>query len=167
MRVVPDAPLHTSAVNLDGILATGHPTLVVFETPDCEPCLALRPTLDKLARDYKGRIFVVRVNAGAGWLAARHHLCYVPTLLFWADGGEQARIKGNPGEAAIRAHLEFLLTGTEPPETADGPRHTLFSTFGPSPRREGPRGLLGPSLAARQPPPAPGTPAPCTGSFVR
>jgi len=142
MRVVPDAPLHTPAGNLDRILGAGPPALVVFETHACEPCRALRPTLEKLAREYAGRVLVVRVDAGEAWLAARHHLSYVPTLLFWAHGGEQARIKGNPGEAAVRAHLEFILTGTELPEPVDGPRHTLFSSFGSSPSRERPRGLL-------------------------
>lgn len=142
MRVVPDAPIHTAASNLERILATGRPTLVVFETPGCEPCRALRPVLETLARDYTGRVLVVRVSAGAGWLAARHHLYYVPTLLFCAEGREQARIKGNPGGAAIRAHLEFLLTGIEPPEPAAGPRHTLVSSFGSPARPERPQGLL-------------------------
>jgi len=53
-----------------------------------------------------------------------------------------APIKGNPGEAAIRAHLEFLLTGIEPPEPAAGPRHTLVSSFGSPPRPERPQALL-------------------------
>lgn len=142
MRVVPDAPLHTAAANLDRILATGFPTLVVFETPDCEPCRALGPILDELARDYAGRVLVVRVEADAGWLAARHHLSYVPTLVFWGRGREQARIKGNPGGAAVRAHIEFLLTGVQLPEPASGARHALVSSFAPAIRRERPRGLL-------------------------
>lgn len=147
MRVVPDAPIHTAGVSLDRVLAAGYPTLIVFETPGCEPCLALLPVLEGLARDYAGRVLVVRVNASAGWLAARFHLSYVPTLLFWAHNREQARIKGNPGEAAIRAHLEFLLTGIEPPDTADGPRHTLSSSFACSSRSREPCALL-PSRAS-------------------
>jgi thioredoxin-like negative regulator of GroEL len=137
-----DAPLHTEARRLDRILAARQPTLVVFETRDCEPCRALVPILERLAREYAGRALIVRVEAREAWLAARHHLSYVPTLVFWAHGDEQARIKGNPGAAAVRAHLEFLLTGIEPPEPADGSRHALFSSFGSPPRREGPRGLL-------------------------
>ena len=142
MRVVPDAPLQTAGENLERVLATGHPALVVFETPGCEPCLALRPILDSLARDYAGRLLLLRVTAGAGWLAARHHLCYVPTLLFFAGGREEARIKGNPGEAAIRANVDFLLTGMEPPKPAAGPRHTLVSSFGSSGETDEPCGLL-------------------------
>ncbi len=137
-----DGPLHTEAGRLDQVLDAGQPTLVVFETPDCEPCRDLAPALERLAREFAGRVLIVRVDAGEGWVAARHHLAYVPTLLFWARGGEQARIKGNPGEDSVRAHLEFLLTGLEPPKPADGSRHILSPSFGPPPRRDGLRGLL-------------------------
>ncbi len=145
MRAVLDAPIRTSAVVLDRILGAGPPTLVVFETPGCGPCEALRPTLDELAREFHDRVLVVRVTDSAeGWLAARYHLSFVPTLLFWRGGTEHCRIKGDPGRAAIRAHLEFLLTGECPPEPAEGPRHTLEAWFGGSPAgtHRSPRALL-------------------------
>lgn len=133
MKASDDAPLRTSAAVLDRIVASGHPALIVFETPDCGPCQALRPALDEIARDFKDRALVLRVpDAGEGWLAARYHLAYVPTLLFCRDGREVARIKGNPGCAAIREHLEFLLDGEVPPEPAEGPRHTLAARFAPA-----------------------------------
>jgi thioredoxin 1 len=134
MRVALDAPIRTSATVLDRILSTGRPALIVFETPGCGPCETLRPTLDRLAQAYRDRVLVVRVTDSAeGWLAARYHLAFVPTLLFFRDGREQCRIKGNPGGAAIRAHLEFLLTGECPPEPAEGPRHTLAARYGAAP----------------------------------
>jgi thioredoxin 1 len=132
MKVASDAPIRTSATGLDRILACGQPALVVFETPGCVPCQQLRPVLDDIAREFRERALVVRVtDAGEGWLAARYHLAFVPTLLFWRDGREQARIKGNAGREAVRAHLQYLLTGEVPPEPAEGPRHTLSACFGP------------------------------------
>jgi thioredoxin 1 len=143
MRVAFDAPIQTSASVLDRILASGHPALVVFETPGCAPCESLGPALEKLAREYQDRVLVIRVTDSAeGWLAARYHLAYVPTLVFWRDACEHARIKGNPGAGAVRAHLEFLLTGEHRPEPAEGPRHTLVACFGGAPRAGGPRALL-------------------------
>jgi len=143
MRAALDAPIRTSATVLDRILSTGRPALIVFETPDCEPCVSLRPALDQLACEFRHRVIVVRVtDSSEGWLAARYHLSFVPTLLFWRGGAEQCRIKGNPGHAAVRAHLEFLLTGECPPDPAEGPRHTLSACFGGGARREGPRALL-------------------------
>jgi thioredoxin-like negative regulator of GroEL len=143
MRAVLDAPIRTSARILDRILAAGHPALVVFETPDCGPCVQLRPVLDQLAREFRDRLLVVRVvDSAEGWLAARYHLAFVPTLLFFRSGREHGRIKGNPGPDAIRAHLDFLLTGACPPDPAEGPRHTLQACFGGSSGRCGPRALL-------------------------
>jgi len=145
MKVAYDAPVRTSAAVLDRILASGHPTLIVFETPGCGPCQELRPVLDDLAREFADRVMIVRVtDAREGWLAARYHLAFVPTLLFWRDGGEQARIKGNVSREAVRAHLQYLLNGEVPPEPAEGPRHTLSASFGPLPpaRPREPRALL-------------------------
>ena len=142
MRAALDAPIQTSASLLDRIVASGHPTLVVFETPGCAPCESLGPALEELAREFHDRVLVVRVTDSAeGWLAARYHLAYVPTLVFWRGAVERSRIKGDPGPAAIREHLEFLLTGEHPPDPAEGPRHTLTACFGDAPRAAAPRAL--------------------------
>jgi thioredoxin 1 len=132
MKPALDAPIHATASVIDHILATGYPALVVFETPDCGPCQSLRPVLDELAREFEGRLVVVRVtDASEGWLAARYHLSFVPTLLLWRDEVEYARIKGNPGRAALRAHLECLISRRRPPpHPMGGPRHTLEARFG-------------------------------------
>jgi thioredoxin 1 len=141
-----NAPIRTTAAAIDRILATGYPALIVFETPDCGPCLSLRPALDDMAREFENRVLIVRVtDASEGWLAARYHLSFVPTLLFWRGEVEHARIKGNPGRPALRAHLEFLLSREHPPDPAEGPRHTLEARFGTSARADDttrPRALL-------------------------
>jgi thioredoxin len=139
MRPLLDVPIRTSAAHLERILAANQPTLVVFETPECEPCRTLHSPLDDLAREFAGRAVIVRVeDADQGWLAARHHLFFVPTLVFWRHGDEQARIDGNPGPAVIRAHLEYLLTEGPRPDVASGPRHTLYAFYGGSrPRAAG------------------------------
>jgi thioredoxin 1 len=146
MRVALDAPIRTTAAVIDRILATGYPSLVVFETPDCGPCQSLRPALDHMAREFEGRVLIVRVtDASEGWLAARYHLSFVPTLLFWRDQVEHARIKGKPGRAALRVHLECLLSREQPPDPAEGPRHTLEARFGAPARADDmarPRALL-------------------------
>jgi len=143
MRAALDAPIQANASVLDRIIGSGHPALVVFETPGCAPCQSLGPALEKLAREFHDRVLVVRVTDSAeGWLAARYHLAFVPTLVFWRGAVEHSRIKGNPGSLAIRAHLEFLLTGEHRPEPAEGPRHTLTARFGGAPIAAGPRALL-------------------------
>lgn len=132
MRAAPDVPIRTCGHVLERCLGGAPAVLAVFEIPGCGPCQSLGPALETLAREFEGRVKVVRVtDADEGWLAARYHLAFVPTLLFCRDGQEVARIKGNPGYAAIRAHLEYALTGERPPEPAEGPRYTLMAHFGP------------------------------------
>ena len=129
-----DTPIKTGAQNLDRVLAAGRPTLLVFEIPNCEPCHALEPTLQDLARDFAGRALIVRVeNAEDGALAARFALRQVPTLVFWNDGREITRIEGAANGAAVRAHLDFLLGGT-PPAPASGPSIALQGTTAGMPR---------------------------------
>jgi thioredoxin 1 len=153
MRAAFDAPIQANASVLDRILGSGHPTLAVFETPGCKPCESLGPALETLAREFHERVLVVRVTESAeGWLAARYHLEFVPTLVFWRGAVERSRIKGNPGPAAIRAHLEFLLTGECRPEPVEGTRHTLTARFGGPALAAGPRALI----SAGAPPPVGG-----------
>jgi thioredoxin 1 len=154
MRAAFDAPIQASASLLDRIIGCGHPVLVVFETPGCAPCESLGPTLETLAREFHSRVLVVRVTDSAeGWLAARYHLAYVPTLVFWRGAVEHSRIKGNPGALAIRSHLEFLLTGEHRPDPAEGPRHTLTACFGGPRRAVTPRALISAGVRGALSPP--------------
>ena len=147
MRAALDAPIQASASVLDRIIGSGHPVLVVFETPGCAPCVSLGPALETLAREFHERVLVVRVtDSSEGWLAARYHLAYVPTLVFCRGSLEHSRIKGDPGPGAIRAHLDFLLTGEHRPDPAEGPRHTLTARFGGPPRAAAPRALISAGL---------------------
>jgi thioredoxin 1 len=131
MKPVYDAPIRTSGSFLDRVLVGGEPTVVAFEEPGCGPCLSLRCVLDAVAREFANRVRIVRVtDATEGWLAARWHLAFVPTLVFLSGGQEVARIKGDPGRAAVRAHVQFMLDGACPPDPAEGPRHTLRARFG-------------------------------------
>jgi thiol-disulfide isomerase/thioredoxin len=146
MKAAADAPIRTTAVGLDRVLASGGPALLVFETPGCEPCDSLRPILRGLVREFEGRALIVEVaDAAEGWLAARYNLAFVPTLLFWRDGEERVRITGNPGPKAIREHLDYLLSQGDLPAPIQGSCHTLVARY----RRETvtvgpPRGLLFP-----------------------
>lgn len=114
------------------MLSSGRTMLVVFEATHCEPCEALAPVLESLAQEFAERALVVRVQqAEEAWLAARHHLVFLPTLTFWRAGREVARVVGAAQRGAIREHLSFLVgEGPEPP-AATGPRRTIRVPFAP------------------------------------
>ena len=62
MTVALDTPIRTGVQNLQRILDASLPSLLVFETPNCEPCRTLEPALKSLAGDYAGKVLIVRVE---------------------------------------------------------------------------------------------------------
>ncbi len=141
MLAVFDVPIHTNAQNVERVFAAGLPLLLSFEVPVCEHCRAIVPTLEDLARSYVGRALIVRVdNIEEGELADRYRITRVPTLLFWRDDKEVARIEGAVNYATVRHHLEYLLCGApdaepatravSPPAPATGPSMLLSVAAG-------------------------------------
>ncbi len=132
MSAIFDAPVRTSAQNLERVLAAGRPLVLVFETPDCDPCTALVPALQETAREYAGRVLVVRVeNSREGNLVTQFRLWRVPTMVFWAEGREIARIEGAADAPSVRAHVAFLLGGPRP-AAAGGPTAPLIEPEAPA-----------------------------------
>lgn len=132
MSAIFDTPIRTGAANLDRVLAAGRPMLLAFETPECEPCRALELTLKELARDFAGRALVVVVgDAREGNLATRFRLARVPSLVYWQDGREVARIEGAADNASVRAFLQFLVGDSPRPAPATGPSIPLAGASAP------------------------------------
>jgi thioredoxin 1 len=121
-----DTPIRTSAQNLERVLATKIPALMVFENPGCENCRSLDSVLDGLARDFAGQALIVHVvDVMEGGLATRFGVKRVPTLVYWRDGREVTRIEGAAQGEALRAHLNYLLGRQPRPASAHGPSNPL------------------------------------------
>ena len=131
MLAVFDVPIHTSAQNVERVFAAGLPLVLSFEVPVCEHCRALVPTLEDLARSFVGRALIVRVdNTEEGELANRYRITRVPTLIFWRDDKEVARIEGAVNFSTVRNHIEFLLGNSVQPQAASGPSLMLSAATG-------------------------------------
>ena len=71
------------------------PVVVDFWGPQCRPCLALTATVEKLEKEYEGKIKVAKVSApGNRMLCARLRVMGLPTFLFYKNGIEFKRISG-------------------------------------------------------------------------
>ena len=86
------------------------PVLVDLWAPWCGPCRTVSPTLERLAREYAGRVKLVKVDVDqAPALARRFGVQGIPTLLVLRGDRVVARQTGAPPEPALRAWLEGAL----------------------------------------------------------
>ncbi|MGD0916590.1 MAG: thioredoxin family protein [Thermodesulfobacteriota bacterium] len=88
------------------------PILVDFWGPQCKPCLALMPAVEKIEKEYVGKLKVAKVNAaGNRMLCARLRVMGLPTFLFYKGGIETKRLTGeNIAESEIIEAIKTILT---------------------------------------------------------
>jgi thioredoxin len=94
--------------SFDELLAsTSQPILVDFWAEWCGPCHAVAPTIEQIARDYKGRALVIKVNVdNKPQLAARFSVQSIPTLMILQNGQPIWRQAGVQPYGAIAAELD-------------------------------------------------------------
>ena len=77
------------------VVDPGVPTVVDFWGPQCKPCLALTPVVEKLAEEYQGQFRLIKIDASKNRrLCINLRLLSLPTFLFYRDGEEQNRLSG-------------------------------------------------------------------------
>jgi thioredoxin 1 len=98
------------------VLKSALPVLVDFWAPWCGPCRMVAPSLDKIAKEYAGRLVVAKVNTDqdTAW-ATRYGVRGIPTMLFVA-GGEvvQQQVGAVPHEHLKLAVDRFLAASARP-----------------------------------------------------
>ncbi|MDY7027565.1 MAG: thioredoxin [Spirochaetota bacterium] len=69
------------------VLKADVPVIVDFWAEWCVPCKMIHPILDEIAKDYDGKVKVVKVNVDhQGELASQYNIISIPTLLLFKDG---------------------------------------------------------------------------------
>ena len=86
------------------------PVVLDFWGPQCGPCLALMPDVEKLADSYDGKLKICKVNvAGNRRLCITLKVMSVPTFLFYKDGEIVDRLAGDEVSLeAIKAKADAL-----------------------------------------------------------
>lgn len=92
------------------VMKAATPVMVDFWAPWCAPCKALTPTVDKLAKEFGGRIAIGKMDIQAhprtaGMLGIRS----IPTLLFFKGGKVVDSLVGVTTEDKIRERLQSAL----------------------------------------------------------
>ena len=91
------------------VLQAQEPVLVDFWAEWCGPCRLLAPTIDKLAKDYHGKVKVGKVDTDSNReLAMTYRIQNIPTVLLFKGGQVAQRFVGLRREDDFRAALDQL-----------------------------------------------------------
>ena len=109
-------PIHvTDAAFEKVVLQSTVPVVVDFWAPWCGPCKMIAPVLEKLAKEYAGKLVVAKVNTDEdSENAMKYGVQGIPTLLFVANGKVVHTQVGFRGESMLRMAVEQFVEVSQP-----------------------------------------------------
>ena len=106
-------PVHvTDAAFERTVLQSNIPVIVDFWAPWCGPCKMVAPILDKLAKEFDGKILIAKVNTDENpeWMM-KYGIQGIPTMLFVSAGKIVHRQVGALPERMLRDTVtQFMET---------------------------------------------------------
>ncbi len=96
----------TDATFEQEVMRSPVPVVVDFWAPWCGPCRMVAPTLEKLAREWNGKVKIAKVNVDENPnIAGRYGITGIPTMLVVKNGQIADRWAGALPEPALRQRL--------------------------------------------------------------
>jgi len=101
-----DDILHINDASFDSTVKSSAKLVVDCWAPWCGPCRMLAPTLEALAKDYKGKVAFAKLDTDESPKTAMSLSIHsIPTLIFFKNGKQIERLTG----AHPRANIEAVI----------------------------------------------------------
>ena len=86
--------------------------MIDFWAAWCGPCRIVAPTVEELAKEYTGKIKVMKLNTDDNPdIASKYNIMGIPTLMFFKDGRKLDQIVGAVPKQQLKEKIEsFLLS---------------------------------------------------------
>lgn len=94
------------------ILDSDIPALVDFWAPWCGPCNRVAPTVEKIAKEYQGKLKVGKLNVDeAPDVASQYNIMGIPTLMIFKNGKVVEVIVGVEPKEYIEEKINQHMNG--------------------------------------------------------
>jgi len=89
------------------VLKSGEPVLVDFWAEWCMPCRMLAPTIEKLAKDYSGKVKVGKVDTDSNRdISVKYGISAIPTVILFKNGQVAHKFVGLRKENEFKEALD-------------------------------------------------------------
>ncbi|MBI4215814.1 MAG: thioredoxin [Chloroflexi bacterium] len=105
------SPLMVNETNFeDQVVKAAKPVMVDFWAAWCAPCRMVAPVVEKLAKEFDGRITVAKLNVDENpKVAARYGIRSIPTVIIFKGGKPVDQVVGARLEGEFRSRLNTVL----------------------------------------------------------
>jgi thioredoxin 1 len=91
------------------VIKSDIPVLVDFWAEWCMPCRMLAPTIDKLAKDYQGKVKVGKLDTDANRdVSLKYGISAIPTVILFRNGEVAQKFVGLRQEKDFKAALDAM-----------------------------------------------------------
>jgi thioredoxin 1 len=105
---VSDSVLHVSDSEFnETVIKAGGPVLVDYWAEWCGPCKMIAPILDAVAKEYEGKLTIVKINIDDNPNTPQHYgVRGIPTLMLFKDGEVEATKVGALSKSELTKFID-------------------------------------------------------------